>query len=112
MISGEDEIRPEMLKVLNGERVRWLTRLCQVAWKLKKTPKDWQTCVIVPNNKKGNREECTNYLRISLHSLPEKVYTKSLERKCREIVESKLENGQCGFLPDRSTTDKFFSLWH
>ena len=97
MISGEDEIRLEMLKALTGEGVRWLTRLCQVAWKLKKTPKDWQTCVIVPINKKGNRKECTNYLGMSIHSLPRRVYTKCLERRCREIVESKLEDGQCGF---------------
>ena len=28
----EDEIRPVMLKTLNGE-VRWITRVCQVTWK-------------------------------------------------------------------------------
>ena len=36
--AGEDEIRLEMLKALNGEEVRWLTRVRQVAWKLGKTP--------------------------------------------------------------------------
>ena len=29
--AGEDEIRPEMLKVLSGEGILWLTRVCQVA---------------------------------------------------------------------------------
>ena len=48
--------------------------------------------------------------RISLLSLPGKVYAKCLERKCREIVESKLEDGQCGFRPGRSTTDQIFTL--
>ena len=33
-----------------------------------------------------------------------------LERKCREIVESKLEDGQCDFRPGRSTTDQIFTL--
>ena len=94
--AGEDEIPAEMLKALNGEGVRWLTRVCQVAWKLGKTPKDWQTDVIIPIYKKGDRKECMNYRRISLFSLPRKVYVKCLERKCREIVESKLEDGQCG----------------
>ena len=42
--TGEDEIRPEMLKTLNGYGGRWLTRVCRVAWKFGKTPKDWQTC--------------------------------------------------------------------
>ena len=55
--AGKDEIRPEMLKAFNGERVRWLTRVCQVAWKLGKTPKDWQkTGVIIPIYKKGDRK--------------------------------------------------------
>ena len=29
--AGENEIKPEMLKALNGEGVRWLTRVCQMA---------------------------------------------------------------------------------
>ena len=59
--ADEDEIRPKLLKVSNGERVCWLTRVCQVAWKLGKTPKDWQTGVIVSIYKKSDRKECTNY---------------------------------------------------
>ena len=84
--------------------------MCQVAWKLGKTPRDWQTGVIIPIFKKGDRKQCTNYRGISLLSLPGKVYAKCLERKCREIVESKLEDGQCGFRPGRSTTDQIFTL--
>ena len=34
----------------------------------------------------------------------------SLERKCCEIVELKLEDGQCGFRPGRSATDQIFIL--
>ena len=44
----------EMLKALNGG-LRWLTRMCQVAWKLAKTPTDWQTVVIIVLHKKDNR---------------------------------------------------------
>ena len=72
--AGEDEIRPEMLKVLNGERVRWLTRACQVAWKLGKTSKDWQTDVIIPIYKKRDRKECMNYRGMSLPTFPGKEY--------------------------------------
>ena len=84
--------------------------MCQVAWKLIKTPRYWQTGVIIPIFKKGDRNQCTDYREISLLSLPWKVYAKCLERKCREIVESKLEDGQCGFRPGRSTTDQIFTL--
>ena len=37
-VAGEDEIIPEMLKA--GEGILWLTRVCQVAWKFGKTPRD------------------------------------------------------------------------
>ena len=104
--AGKDEITPEILKALTGEGILWLTRVCQVVWKLGKIPRDLQTGVIIPIFKKGDRKQCTNYRRISLLSLPGKVYAKCLERKCREIVESKLEDGQSGFHPGCSTTDQ------
>ena len=46
--AGEDKIRLEMLKIMKRERVRWLIGVCQVACKLGKAPKDWQTNVIIP----------------------------------------------------------------
>ena len=106
--AGEDEIRLEILKALTGEGILWLTRMCQVAWKFGKTPSDWQTGVIIPIIKKGDRKHRTNYKGISLLSLPGKVYAKCLEIKWREIVESKLDDGQCGFRPSFSTTDQIF----
>ena len=90
--AGEDEIRPEMLKALTAGGILWLTRLCQVALKFGKTPRDRQTGVTIPIFKKGDRKQSTNYKRISLLSLPWKVFAKCLERKCREIVEYKLKN--------------------
>ena len=99
-----------MLKARTREGILWLTRVCQVAWKFGKTPRDWLTGVIISIFKKGDRKQCTNYREISLLSLPGKVYAKCLKRKCREIVESKLEDGQCGFRPSRSTTDQIFTL--
>ena len=106
----EDEIRPEKLKALTGEGILWLMRVCQVAWKFGKTPRDWQTGVIILIFKKGDRKQCTNYRGISLLSLPGKVYAKCLERKCQEIVESNLEDGQCGFCAGRSSTNQIFTL--
>ena len=82
--AGKNEIRPEMLKTSNREGVRKLTRVCQVAWKLRKTPKYWQIGVIIFIYKKGDRKKCANYREISLLSLPGKVYAKCLERKYPE----------------------------
>ena len=46
--ADEDEIRSEMLKALTEEGILWLRRVCQVARKFGKTPRDWQTDVIIP----------------------------------------------------------------
>jgi len=100
----------EMLKALNSEGILWLTRVCQVAWKFGKTSKELQAGVIISIFKKGNRRQYTNYRGISLLSLPGKVYAKCLERKCCDIVESKLEDGQCGFCPGRNIIDQIFAL--
>ena len=66
--AGQDEIRPEMLKALTGEGILWLTRVCQVAWKLGKTPRDWQTGVIIPIFKKGDRLHANVILLINSQS--------------------------------------------
>ena len=62
--------------------------------------------MIIPIHKKGDKRKCTNYRDISLISVPGKVYAKCLEKKCREIVEPKLTDAQCGFRPGRSTMDQ------
>ena len=43
-------------------------------------------------------------------SLLDKVYAKCLEWRCREIVESQLEDAQFGFRPGRGTMDQIFAL--
>ena len=106
---GEDDIRPEMLKAMNIYGVRWLTRVCKVACSTGQAPKQWQTSVIIPIHKKGDKRKCTNYRGISLISVPGKVYAKCLEKKCREIVEPLPTDAQCGFRPGRSTMNQIFA---
>ena len=108
--AGVDEIRPELPKVLVGEGIDWLTRVFQVAWDSGEVPVDWQTGVIVPIFKKGDKTECHNYRGITLLSLPGKLYAKVLESKVRRIVEPRMAEEQCGFRPGRSTTDQVFTL--
>ena len=84
--------------------------MCQVARKFGKTPTDCQTGVIIPIFKNGGSKQCSISRGISLLSLPGKVCAKCLEKICRKIVESKLEDGKCGFRPGRSTTDQIFTL--
>ena len=83
-----------MLRLLIVEKVGWLTKVCQLAWKLGNTPKDWQTGAIIPIFKKDDRIECMICREICL----------------TKIVEFKLEDGQCSFSPGRSTTFQLFFL--
>ena len=99
-----------MLKAMNNFGLRWLTRVCQVAWKTGEVRKQWQTSVLIPIDKKRDKKKCTNYRGISLLSLPGKVYAKCLEKRCREIVKPQLQDAQCGFRPGRSTMDQIFAL--
>ena len=108
--AGVDEIRPEMLKAMGKEGVLWLSRVIKVAWERGETPADWQTGVIVPLFKKGDKRDCSNYRGISLLSLPGKVYAKVLETRSRAMVESQIGDEQCGFRHGRSTTDQLFTL--
>ncbi|TWW77340.1 hypothetical protein D4764_12G0007300 [Takifugu flavidus] len=56
----------------------WLTRLCNIAWTSGAVPLDWQTGVVVPLFKKGDRRVCSNYREITLLSLPvDQLYTLS-----------------------------------
>ena len=67
-------------------------------------------------SKFGLQGDCTNYREISLLCLPGKGVFKLVgrgqcpEKKCREIVESELEDDQCCFRPGRSTMEQIFTL--
>src|SRR5699024_12517514 len=84
---GIDEIRPEMLKALDGIGAAWLTRIFQVAWDSGEVPLDWTTGVIVPIFKRGDKSDCNNYRGITLLSLPGKAYAKVLEARLRTVAE-------------------------
>jgi len=51
------------------------------------------------------RKQCNNHRRISLLSLPRKVYAKCLEETFRGIIAPKLEDTQGDFRPGRGTAD-------
>ncbi|TWW71602.1 hypothetical protein D4764_16G0000990, partial [Takifugu flavidus] len=105
---GVDEIRPEFLKALDVVGLSWLTRLCNIAWTSGAVPLDWQTGVVIPLFKKGDRRVCSNYRGVTLLSLP-KVYSGVLERRIRRIVELRIQEEQCGFRPGRGIVDQLYT---
>ncbi|KAI3372593.1 hypothetical protein L3Q82_023069 [Scortum barcoo] len=104
--------RPEYLKSLDVVGLSWLTRLCSnIAWRLGTVPLEWQTGVVVPLFKKGDRRVCSNYRGITLLSLPGKVYARVLERRIRPIVEPLgFRRNNAVFVPGRGTLDQLYTL--
>jgi len=77
-----------------NRKVLWLTRVCKVTWCSARTPKGWQTAVIIPTHKKWDRRECTNYRGIALYlATPEKSRSSAWKRY-RKKVEQNMEDMQ------------------
>ncbi|KAI3364655.1 hypothetical protein L3Q82_011436 [Scortum barcoo] len=92
---GVDEIRPEYLKSLDVVGLSWLTRLCNIAWRLGTVPLEWQTGVVVPLFflKRGTGECVPTTEGSHFSASPGKVYARVLERRIRPIVDTSDSGG-------------------
>ena len=92
--------------------LRELHRLTILIWRQGKVPQQWKDAIITVLHKKGDKTECGNYRGISLVSHASKVLLKVVARRLSAYCEAKglLPEEQCGFRPDRSTTDMMFVI--
>ena len=110
---GPDGLPAELLKLgLQQDRIILLEfhRLTTLIWREGKVPQQWKDAVITVLHKKGDKTECGNYRGISLVSHAGKVLLKVVARRLSAYCEAKglLPEEQCGFRPNRSTTDMMF----
>ena len=110
---GPDGLPAELLKLgLQQDRTILLElhRLTTLIWRQGKVPQQWKDAVIAVLHKKGGKMECGNYRGISLVPHAGKVLLKVVARGLSAYCEAKgrLPEEQCGFRPDRSTTDMMF----
>ena len=81
---GRDEITPKYIKY-GGETLQTeILKLCNRIWQGEEIPQDWNENIIVPNYKKGNTLDCSNYKAICLSSTASKVYTRILVKKTKK----------------------------
>ncbi|XP_044760185.1 uncharacterized protein LOC123317645 [Coccinella septempunctata] len=104
---GCDKITSEIIKNLGNNGLENLLRISERVWKEEIIPEDWQTALIVPIYKKGDKQNCNNYRGITLLSTVIKLYEIILDKKIREKVETTLEETQSGFRRGRSIQDVF-----
>ena len=110
---GPDGLPAELLKFgLQQDRtiLREVHRLTILIWRQGTVPQQWKDAVITVLHEKGDKTECGNYSGISLVSHAGKVLLKVVAGRLSAYCEAKglLPEEQCGFRPDRSTTDMMF----
>ena len=110
---GPDGLPAELLKLgLQQDRTILLEfhRLTTLIGRERKVPQQWKDAVITVLHKTGDKTECGNYRDISLVSHAGKVLLKVVARRLSAYCEAKglLPEEQCGFRPNRSTTDMMF----
>ena len=110
---GSYGLHAELLKLrLQQDRtiLRELHRLTILVWRQGTVPQQCKDAVITVLHKKGDKTESGNYRGISLVSHAGKVLLKVVARRLGAYCEAKglLPEEQCGFRPDRSTTDRMF----
>ena len=110
-VVGPDGLPVELLKLgLQQDRTILLKlhRLTTLIWREGKVPQQWKDAVITVLHKKGDKTECNR--GISLVSHAGNVLLKVVARRLGDYCETKgpLPEEQCGFRPDRSTTDMMF----
>ena len=73
-------------------------------------PQDWKRSVFIPNPKKGNAKECSNYRTIVLISHTSKVLLKILQARLQQYVNRELPDVQAGFIKGRVTRDQIANI--
>ena len=112
-VVGPYRLPAELLKLgLQQNRTILLSfhRLTTLIWREGKVPQQWKDAVITVLHKKGDKIECGNYRAISLVSRAGKALLKVVARRLIAHCGAKglLPEEQCGFRPNRSTTDMMF----
>ena len=87
-----------------------LHSICQQIWKTQQWPQDWKRSVFIPNPKKGNAKECSNYRTLALISHTNKVMLKILQARLQQYVNREIPNVQAGFRKGRETRDQIANI--
>jgi hypothetical protein len=78
-------------------------------WNKKELPDQWKEC-IVPVHKKSVKTDCNNYRGISLLSTSYKILSTILVSRLSPYIDEIIDDHQCGFRCNKSTTDQIFCI--
>ena len=84
--SGSDGIPVELFQILKDDAVNVPHSICQQIWETQQWPQNWKRSVFIPNPKKGNAKECSNYRTIALISHASKIMLKILQARLQKYA--------------------------
>ena len=90
---------------MGTDECSWLYRVCPASWESETAHWDEQTDVVVQDSR-----ERTNYSGIILLSIPDKVYSRVLEKRVRAVVGEAIQEEQCCLRDRRSAKDQLFNF--
>ena len=108
--NGGNRIPVELFQILKDDAVKMLHSICQQIWKTQQWPQDRKRSVFIPNPKKGNAKECSNYRTIMLISHASKVMLKILQARLQQYVNREPPDVQAGFRKGRGTRDQIANI--
>ena len=108
---GICKIRAELLKARVKAVTRGLHAVLTAVWHSGTIPPDWKRGLVIPIWKgKGDHQDCNNYRRIMLLSIPGKVFVHLLLMQVHSHLLKYQRPEQSGFIPGNSTTDRILAL--
>ena len=109
-INKASGISDEVFEILKDGTVNVLHSICQQNWKTQQCPQDWIRQVFIPNPKKGNAKECSNYCKIMFLSHASKVRLKNHLARPEQYVNQELPDVQSGFRKEEEAEIKLPSF--
>ena len=79
--SRGDGVPIKLFQILEDDAVKVLHSICQQIWKTQQWPQDWERSFFIPNPKKDNVKEYSDYHTIALISHASKVMLKILQAR-------------------------------
>ena len=100
----------ELFHILKDDAMKVLNSICHQIWKTQQWAQECKESVFIPNPKKGNAKECSNYRTAALISHASKVILKILQARLQQYMNHELPDGQAGFRKGRGTRDQIANI--